>query len=81
MIRIKYTEVYGLLRTDWFTVGPNMIIRGIINLENNYYEIRQFDQSLVTYGKARSLRQAKDFLRRGLTSSGVNFDGEIRKRK
>lgn len=80
MIRVKYTEVYGLLRTDWFTVGPNLVIRGVINTTNNYYELREFDNKLITSGTAKTLRAAKTKVKELLQEAGVNFGDEIRRR-
>lgn len=81
MVRLRYTDQYDLLWTEWFTAGPNYVIRGVINKPNNYYEIRQFDNTLVTSGTAKSLRQAKSKVKELLQESGVNFEGEIRSKK
>lgn len=80
MTRVKYNNIQGLLVTDWLTVGPNMIIRAVINPSNYYYEIRQFDSTRVLGGYAKNLRQAKTIIKSELTKSGVNFTGEIRSR-
>jgi len=80
MTRIKYMSQYGLLWTDWFTVGPNIIIRGVIDTTNFRYEIREFDSSIVMDGTGDSLRHCKELIRQGLIDSGVKFDGEIRRR-
>jgi hypothetical protein len=78
MVRLRYNDQCGLLWTEWFTVGPNYVIRGVINKENNYYEIRQFDNTLVNSGNAKTLRQAKTKIKELLVHNGVNFIGEIR---
>lgn len=79
MTRIKYTELGNLLYTDWFTLGPNFIVRGIINTTDNIYQIVEFNTDIVDEGYCNSLRHTKDSLRQALIKAGVNFEGEIRK--
>lgn len=81
MTRIKYSNVDNLLYTDWFTLGPNLVIRAIINTKTYTYQIIEFDSELVVEGKARSLRHAKDIVKTQLTKCGVVFDGEIRSKR
>jgi hypothetical protein len=80
MTRLKYYSVDNLLYTDWFTLGPNLIVRGIINTETFTYQLVEFDSEMMYDGQASSLRSAKNLLKNQLTLAGVNFDGEIRKR-
>lgn len=68
------------LHTDWFTVGPNKVIRGIIDTNSDKFYIREFDSSLVISGQAKDLRQAKALVKKHLRESGVNFTDEIRSR-
>ena len=79
MIRLKYTEVCGLLKTDWFTLGPNLIVRGVIDLENNNFIVHSFDSDNIYTGQAKDLRQAKSKLKTQLKRVGVNFEDEIRR--
>ena len=79
MTRLKYYSIDTLLYTDWFTLGPNLIVRGIINTETFTYQIVEFDSELVSEGKADNLRQAKSMMKNTLLKAGVNFEGEIRK--
>lgn len=80
MVRIKYSEAPDLLYTDWYTIGPNFIVRAIINTKTFTYQIVEFDSELVYDGQASSLRQAKDIVKNKLIEAGVNFEGEIRNR-
>lgn len=81
MTRLKYYKRDELLYTDWFTVGPNFIVRGIINTKTNTYQVIEFDSELVNDGQASNLRLAKDRVRALLIKAGVNFEGEIRSNK
>lgn len=81
MVRIKYNQIDSLLYTDWFTLGPNFIVRGIINTETFTYQILELNSELVLEGRARNLREAKTIMKNKLSSIGVNFEGEIRSRK
>lgn len=78
MTRLKYYEVGDLLYTDWFTLGPNFIVRGIINTTTLSYQIVEFNTDVVSEDKARSLRELKTKLKSQLSAAGVNFTGEIR---
>lgn len=80
MTRIKYSEVGDTLSTDWFTLGPNFIVRGIINTKSFHFYIFEFNTNIVYESQARSLREAKNKLKSQLTLAGVNFEGEIRSR-
>jgi hypothetical protein len=81
MTRLKYySSAPGLLYTDWFTLGPNLIVRGIINLDTYTYQVYEFDSEMMSHGEAPNLRVAKEKLKELLVTCGVNFDGEIRKR-
>lgn len=79
MTRLKYSEVGNLLYTDWFTLGPNFIVRGIINLTTHTFQIIEFNTDVVYDGQARSLRESKAKLKSQLITAGVNFTDEIRK--
>lgn len=81
MIRLKYYRTDDLLYTDWLTLGPNFIVRGIINTKTLVYQVVELNTDVVLEGQANSLRQAKDTLKTGLVSSGANFSGEIRRRQ
>jgi hypothetical protein len=80
MTRLKYFNTDDLLYTDWFTIGPNLVIRAIINIKTHTYQIIEFDSEMVLEGKAKNLRQAKDKVKTELVKCGVVFDGEIRRR-
>lgn len=80
MVRLRYYSVDNLLYTTWFTLGPNFIVRGIINTTSNHIQIIEFNSELVYEYQGNSLRDAKTVMRNQLVSMGVNFDGEIRKR-
>lgn len=81
MVRLKYSRIGNTLYTPWITIGPNMIVRGIVNAVNNNYIIVQFDSEIVAEGEGANLRHAKDLIRRRLEESGAVFDGEIRSRQ
>lgn len=81
MVRIRYTPSGAVLQTDWFTIGPNFIIRGQIDTETSYFSIIEFNTTVVYHNRARSLREAKHLLKKALVSAGVNFEGEIRSGK
>jgi hypothetical protein len=78
MVRIKYDSVDNLLYTDWFTIGPNLIVRGIINTLTFQYQVIEFNTDVVAEGQASNLRNAKHQLKNVLGKAGVNFEGEIR---
>ncbi len=78
MVRLKYTALDNLLYTDWFTLGPNFVVKGIINTRTYHFQIVEFNSELVYEGQAKDLRQAKAMLKNQLVSAGVNFEGEIR---
>lgn len=80
MTRLKYYSVDNLLYTDWFTLGPNLIVRGIINTGTFSFQIYEFDSEMVFESQAKSLREAKSLMKKQLLKIGVNFDGEIRRR-
>lgn len=80
MTRLKYySSVPDLLYTDWFTVGPNLIVRGVINTKTLQYYVYEFDSEMILEGQASKLRIAKEQIKVNLAKVGVNFDGEIRK--
>lgn len=81
MTRLKYYGVDDLLYTDWFSIGPNLIIRATINTKTFKYHISEFDSEVVLEGSAKSLRHAKDTIKTQLINCGVVFDGEIRSKK
>jgi len=78
MTRLKYIKINNALYTDWFTLGPNFIVRGVINLENYEFSVMEFNSELVLSKKCHNLRNAKDQLKNKLIEIGVKFDGEIR---
>jgi len=78
MVRIRYNQIGDLLYTDWFTIGPNHVIKGIININNNTYQVIQFNTDVVAEGSCPNLRAVKFKLKQVLAQAGVNFDGEIR---
>lgn len=80
MTRIKYHQRDNILYTDWLTIGPNLVVRGMINKTNYTFSIYQFNSEPVYEGQASNLRIAKDTIKKQLVSAGVIFDGEIRKR-
>lgn len=79
MIRLKYHTRDELLYTDWLTIGPNLVIRAIINTKTYTYQIVEFDMEVVLEGEANNLRRAKDLVRQKFVECGVQFEGEIRK--
>jgi len=80
MVRIKYSEVGDLVYTDWYTVGPNFIVRGIINIKTFTFQVIEFNTDTVSEGQGNNLRHTKNMLKNTLSNVGVNFTGEIRKR-
>jgi hypothetical protein len=78
MVRLKYVELGNLLYTDWFTLGPNLVVRGIINTSTFKYQIVEFNTDVSAEGQASNLRNAKRQLKTVLSKAGVNFEGEIR---
>lgn len=80
MTRLKYYKMGNELMTDWFTIGPNKIIRGVIDTTTNTIKVVEFDGEVVAELRTKNLRQAKTLLKHSLSISRVNFDGEIRKR-
>lgn len=80
MVRLKYYTVDNLLYTDWFTLGPNFIIRGIVNTDTYHIQITEFDSELVYEYQGKNIRDSKTHLKNHLTKIGLNFEGEIRKR-
>lgn len=84
MTRIKYTKVptngsFGY-RTTWLTVGPNIILCGMIAPDNSY-RIVNAEFQVLEFGTSRNLRQAKELIRNKLIFLGLNLDDEIRTRK
>lgn len=76
--RIKYySQDYGLV-TDWFTVGPNLIVRGMINPYDFQYNVITVEGNMLVSTNAHSLREAKSSIRKNLISLGVKFEDEIR---
>lgn len=76
--RIKYSRYGDQLMTDWFTVGPNLIIRGIIYLSTNQISIVEFESEVVVLEPSSNLRAAKSLVRKRLLQSGVKLGEEIR---
>lgn len=81
MVRLRYRRIGHTLYTDWLTLGPNMIVRGIVNSKTLKYMIVQFNTEIVAEGEGADLRHAKSIVRRRLEEAGLNFDGEIRNRQ
>jgi hypothetical protein len=79
MVRIRYYSVGNLLYTDWFTLGPNFIVRGIINTENLTYQICELNSEIVIEGTGYNLRNVKSIMRAEFVKMGLNFEGEIRR--
>jgi hypothetical protein len=80
MTRLKYYQTGDLLYTDWFTLGPNLVVRGIINTSTFSYQVIEFNSEVVSEGtNFRDLRTVKSILKAQLLSAGVNFTDEIRK--
>lgn len=80
MTRLRYYKIGSELITDWFTIGPNKIIRGVIDTTTNTIRVVEFDSGILLEVRTKNLRQAKTLLKHSLSISRVNFDGEIRKR-
>jgi hypothetical protein len=76
--RIKYFKYNDILVTDWFTIGPNNIVRGIVTPSDNSYSVITFDSQVVYEGTTPSLRNTKETVRLLLSKLGVKFEGEIR---
>lgn len=76
--RIKYYQYGDTLMTDWFTVGPNLIVRGVINTLDNSISIVEFDSEEISRQPTRSLRSAKSLVRKKLLEVGVKLGEEIR---
>jgi hypothetical protein len=81
MTRLRYYSVSDVIYTDWFTIGPNLIIRAIINTETFKYQITELNTDVVYEGKGKDLRSAKAQVKSAMLKAGVNFSEEIRKRK
>lgn len=78
MTRIKYYERGEELVTDWYTIGPNLVIRGVIDTKSFTYSIIEFNSSILISGSTDNLRSAKSSLKNNLKLSGVQFFDEIR---
>jgi hypothetical protein len=83
--RIKYYQYSDTLMTDWFTVGPNLIVRGVIekrdcSQSNSGYIVRvvTFDSEVVYTDSKFNLRSAKLLVRKQLILSGVKLGEEIK---
>ena len=76
--RLKYYTAGKLQFTDWFTIGPNLIIRGYIHTESYRFYIVDFAADVMFESQADNLRQAKTLLKQQLALAGVSFTGEIR---
>ncbi len=76
--RIRYYQYVHNLITDWFTIGPNLIVRGEISSLDNSYTIRTFDSEILYTGTSNNLRYTKSKIRELLLSVGVKFEEEIR---
>lgn len=81
MVRIRYWRIGNVLYTGWITLGPNLIVRGIVNTKNHKYMIVQFDEEIVVEGEGANLRHAKSIVKNKLIEAGAVFDGEIRSRE
>jgi hypothetical protein len=80
MTRIKYSRFGGSLVTDFITVGPNSILRGIV-LSDNSYRLCTFDAEVIASGQASNLRNAKIAIRKLLLQHGAKLNTEIRNSK
>lgn len=80
MTRLKYNEVGNLLYTNWITLGPNYIVRAIINTETFHFQIIEFNTDVVFEGSGKTLRESKSLVKKALAAAGANFSDEIRKR-
>lgn len=76
--RIRYYELTDELVTDWFTVGPNLIVRAWIIPSKNLYHIRTFDAEVLHTGTCSNLRYVKSKVRKLLVEVGVKLGEEIR---
>lgn len=76
--RITYYRDDNLLVTDWFTIGPNFIIRSVIDTENNSLTIQEFDSSVIKIIDCPTILSAKKSSRLELLNLGVKLHGEIR---
>lgn len=81
MVRLKYYKLGNNLYTDWFTVGPNFIVRGCISLDNYNVSINEFNSSIIVSANSDNLRKSKYLVKKKLSEVGVIFDGEIRRVK
>lgn len=79
MVRLRYYSTENLLYTDWFTIGPNLIVRGILNTDTYHFQICELNTEMVYEYQGKNLRDAKTTLKNKLIDIGVNFDGEIRR--
>lgn len=77
MTRVKYSKYNDILVTDFITVGPNDIIRGVIT-QTFEYSVNNFDGDILEKGQASNLRNAKSKVKALLKKYGARFDNEIR---
>jgi hypothetical protein len=80
MTRIKYSRFGNLLVTDFITVGPNNIVRGVID-SGFIYSLSSFDGEIISKGQASNLRNAKIAVRKLLLQHGAKLNTEIRNSK
>lgn len=78
MTRIKYERMQNTLVTNWLTVGPNQIIRGVIHPDNTIDIVDIQSNILKSISNISNKRKAKDLLKKELRSFGFNFEEEIR---
>jgi hypothetical protein len=79
MTRIKYSRKGSVLVTDFITIGPNSVVRGVI-LSDFVYYIYTFDADVMYSGQSSNLRNAKAKIKQLLLSCGAKFKEEIRNR-
>lgn len=79
MTRIRYTKMGRNYRTEWLPVGLNLVLMGFVQSDSSY-GILDLEGDIVTSGKARNIRCAKEKLRKLLVSSGLILEDEIRRR-
>lgn len=77
MTRIRYTKKDNTLVTELLTLGPNLIVRGVIR-PGFTAEVVTVEGQTIDLISANNTRQAKDLLRKSLVSLGLRLDSEIR---
>ncbi len=77
MKRIRYRRFADFQFTEWFTIGPNLIVRGVITPEF-VVSVMTFEEELLFKDQASNMREAKAKLRALLIQAGVKLEDEIR---